>query len=412
MYYKRWWDCGNHYAVILQYFSGCNPLSLSAANTHVRWKLRRLEHVPYLREINRTGNLIASVCTAGFSDVLCALEPLVCTKAQQASIRFSDLPADMEFERRQEILTIRLKQILAYYIVRAVMEFPPSVGVTELLQLFLGDRDINIHDYIDIVRSMQGDLPGGALGYYIPGLSRASDWNTLCGIIRARVPEWPCGGECRDTAIDYDPREDGPICVLIDAENVQVDVIDQALENKLWRIDAMQQKVLLFDSERSKELQHQLVALRHPGLKVRVIDRVGNGKSQVDFYIRDEVNKAYYCDNCRYFVIMSSDADYSSLVAQFPDAKFTYMVQRSITSRAWRQRMVDEGIAHVYLDESMHAWNIRVFNTEVVFTQGQKLSRTEIENDDLWNEFVSKMPAYGIPVFDTARRRLLSQWEE
>ena len=411
MYYKRWWDCGKHYTVILQYFSGCNPMTLESANVDVRWKIRRLEHVSHLREINRIGNLTASVCLASSLEMLQTLEPLVRAKVERVST-FPKLSTYIGFERYQESLVIQLKHALAYYLVRAVEEFPPSVSATVLLQLFLGAKDICISEYINIVRSMQGDLPGGVLGYRIPGVARTVDWYTLCGAIRLQFPDWPCGGEGRDTALKYGAESNGPTRVLIDAENVPVDVIDQVLNNSLWAVDATKQRVILFDSERQREVQYQLLTTLHPGVEIRFVDRVGNGKSQVDFYIRDEVNKEFYCNGCRNFIIISSDADYASLVEQFPGACFTYMVQRSVTARAWRKRMKEENIKHIYLDESLHAWNIRVFNTEVVFTQGQKLSRIEIANTDLWNEFVSRFPPYGMAVFDTARRRLLSQREE
>lgn len=302
-----------------------------------------------------------------------------------------------------------LRGTLAYALVNTVKEFPPVISVSDLHALFLGPKGLNTRGYIDVVKKAQAYIPGGTLGVYIPKWDKCVDDLDLWSTLEKACEGWSHHGEFYGQPYPVFKTASTPLTVLIDGENAPVDVIDWVLKGPLSGLNLVTDSVVIYDSLPTKDMYYKLLEQLHPGIKIVRVPYAGRGKSQVDFYIRDEFSRQYYTENQRRFVVVSSDADYSSLVDSFPDARICYFVQRSITSYLWIQRMETEKIPHLFLDESLHPWNIRVFYSEIVVQAAQVLSQEEIEDSSKWFKFVETMPEFDAIVFKQARQYLRQQ---
>ena len=138
---------------------------------------------------------------------------------------------------------------------------------------------------------------------------------------------------------------------------------------------------------------------RFPFLRIKGFERIKRDKSQTDFALRDELSRMYYQDGVRKFVIMSSDSDFGSLCQQYSDAEFFFVLQRTATAYEWAQKMIENKIPHVYIDETFRHLNYAEYNiltlSRAAARAGFVCGESEEQWRNLWEKF--QLPESIIP---------------
>lgn len=164
----------------------------------------------------------------------------------------------------------------------------------------------------------------------------------------------------------YDFIEDSESLLLaVDCENSDAyklaAVLTQLNDEETRKIN----KIILYDDEHTTKAWQFLNKMTDIPVEHIVVDRIKDNKSLVDMKICAGISAAYYRDNIKSFILVSSDSDYWALISSISDAKFLVMIEYAKCSSAIKQAFVENHIYYCSIDDFCDA-NINNLKTAVL----------------------------------------------
>lgn len=393
----RWFATREVYIVTLKYLCGVHLSQLIKQYPGTQWRIYELDNTPRTAIFH---NIAHFRCRAFLAETASELDAVI----DEVNSYLQELPYPLRWDdtikkcndlsvKRSRLLRI-LQGHLKYFIGFIERYFPVVVPKGYLRKVFVGEHSIGMLDVARCI-ALQEVLPGG---YVEMEPSQVKSWSTDTDVMNsiyassADSINWPDSvlSDWYCTLKSSGNGRDLRVVVLVDGENIHPMDFLFFVKYQLRVSPGTKIECVVFAAE-DNALHWQFVQchLETP-LEVKVVKRLVETKSLMDFSIYTEVSMRYFRDEQRDFVIMSSDSDYSPLYSAYKEATFRFVCHYGHTAKVWVQRMKEDGIDTYWLDESVQLHNISVFNVQYLVWRAREFTG-DIFRDDDWVTFLNRI---------------------
>lgn len=393
----RWFSTREVYTVTLKYLCGVDVHRLVKQYPGTQWRVYELDNTQKTAIFH---NIAHFRCRAFLAETLTELDVIVDEVNNYLETLSYPLRRDKAIKecselsvRRSRLLRL-LQGYLKYFIGFIFQYFPVVVPREYLRKVLVGEHSIGLLDVSRCV-ALQEVLPGG---YVEMEPSLVQEWSTDANVMNSIymssaytiswpgsiLPDWYCSLKSSGNGRDL------RVVVLVDGENVHPIDFLFFVKYQLRVSSGTKIECVVFAAE-DNALHWKFASeqLEIP-LEVKVVKRLVETKSLMDFSIYTEVSMRYFRDEQRDFVIMSSDSDYSPLYSAYEEATFRFVCHYGHTAKVWVQRMKEDGIATYWLDESVQLHNISVFNVQYLVWRAREFTGNIFRDDD-WVTFLNRI---------------------
>ena len=408
--YIYWWRNKATYLASLKFLSGMDLELLCDRYPMERWKVLHMRNQSCCVEVALLCNTLARLCKSASPEEIEAVYRSVLNYLTGVpDLVLKTTPVDVAAgsdEKTQYCFSV-LKECINYRLGTVAEEFPFVLPLDVLRNAIIGPKDATFEEMAKNCIDSQGLIPGGYLGVPYEVLSRMhGDAFMFHGLFRLvdKFVWWPDDfAEQRSCVM----RGAKSLEIFVDGENTGASQVDFFLGLTLEISDKCHVAVQVFDDiEFTSRWSLAKKRSRFP-FEVHGVKRAVDGKSVVDFALRDKLSEAYYTRGIRDFIIVASDSDYSGVLDSFKDARFLFVCRRSKTATQWEQRIIDDGISHFWMDESLAFRNEKVYETELIMEQANNAKGLRLDDDRAWLHFcesIGRSP--DATAVKTARTRL------